>query len=171
MQILTAWDWYLKRDNNVLLGPVRTEGTEFIVCRDSTRVLQKRLFHLAVDGLINNTPVRWRDLVFLTDLFGANDNKNPPTSLKFSHIIFRCIKDSKTWEHNVQKWIKTTLKSQSKRSHMKPHTDLQSLCKTLCNIQLQRSRTVSVCHSTVLASLEQTVYPYFAKHLWFSQVY
>lgn len=69
MQILTAWDWYLKRDNNVLLGPVRTEGTEFIVCWDSSRVLQKRLFHLAVDGLINNTAVCWWDLVFLTDLF------------------------------------------------------------------------------------------------------
>lgn len=66
MQILWAWDWNLKR---CLVWPVRvnqtvqeTGSSSVSICWDSSRVLWKRLFHLAVDRFINNTAVHCRDL-------------------------------------------------------------------------------------------------------------
>lgn len=52
---------------------------------DSSRVLWKRLFHLAVDGLINNSAEHCGESLW------ANDNNDPLTCRSFSCINFACI--------------------------------------------------------------------------------
>lgn len=154
MQILWAWDWNLNRDDNVLSEQTKLCRNRvhhpFSICWDSSRVLWKRLFHLAVDRFINNTAVHCRDL-------DSVSNRAPQPMIIIIHwqaegslILFSDVSKTVKCEKTKSKKNKTSPNFQSRqRGHLKPHTDHQAYA----------TLAASVCHSRALALLTQTVYP------------
>lgn len=96
------------------------------ICRDSCRVLWKRLFHLAVDRFINNTAVHCRDLDSV-----SNRTLRPMIIiihwLAYGSVLFSDVSETVKCEKTKSLKYITFPKFQSRqRAHLKPHTDHQA---------------------------------------------